>query len=207
MRSSSNSGFGWFLAVLLAFVTLPVLLDNTAPAFAQQAEVGDRTATGGAQTLEDIMARQRGEPVPDRRRDDAAGQAAAMAAQLGTLGGASDSEIWTDLRYGASDVTVSTGKAEDRLLMQDSGMSWLIFREGPLRTASAWVMLGMLGILVLFYASRGRIRIDGERTGITIERFKPVERFSHWLLAGSFILLAITGILVLFGRLAIPYRT
>ena len=34
-------------------------------------------------------------------------------------------------------------------------------------------------------------------------RFKTYERFGHWLTAGSFIALAITGILVLFGRVAI----
>ena len=51
-------------------------------AFAQQAS--DRAATGGAQTVEDIMARQRGEKVPDRRRDlsDAEAQANALTVRL-----------------------------------------------------------------------------------------------------------------------------
>ena len=35
--------------------------------------------------------------------------------------------------------------------------------------------------------------IDGGPSGNTIERFKPLERFGHWCLAGSFIMLAITG--------------
>ena len=35
---------------------------------------------------------------------------------------------------------------------------------------------------------------------MTIVRFKAIERFAHWLLAGSFILLGITGLVVLFGR-------
>ena len=55
-------------------------------------------------------------------------------------------------------------------------------------------------LLAVFFLLRGRIRIDGEKTGRKIERFKAIERFGHWLLAGSFILLGITGLVSLFGR-------
>ncbi|MFT6063395.1 MAG: formate dehydrogenase subunit gamma, partial [Paracoccaceae bacterium] len=37
----------------------------------------------------------------------------------------------------------------------------------------------------------------------TIERFKPIERFGHWLVAGSFVALGLTGLLSLFGRIAL----
>jgi formate dehydrogenase subunit gamma len=57
--------------------------------------------------------------------------------------------------------------------------------------------------LALFYVARGKIRIDGEKTGQTVTRFKAVERFGHWLMAGSFVLLGVTGIITLFGRMAI----
>ena len=62
----------------------------------------DRTKTGGAQTLEDIMARQRGEKVDNSFRSNATGDpnsAAGMANQLGTLGGTSDPELWRSLRF------------------------------------------------------------------------------------------------------------
>ena len=59
---------------------------------------------------------------------------------------------------------------------------------------------------MLFFLLRGRIRIDGERSGETILRFNLIERLAHWSLAGSFILLGLTGLAVLFGRVAIiPY--
>ena len=59
--------------------------------------------------------------------------------------------------------------------------------------------------MAIFYLIRGRIRIEHGRAGITIERFKFIERFGHWLIASSFILLAITGLLSLAGRkLLIP---
>jgi formate dehydrogenase subunit gamma len=33
-----------------------------------------------------------------------------------------------------------------------------------------------------------------------VTRFKAIERFGHWLMAGSFVLLGITGLITLFGR-------
>ncbi|WP_254656478.1 MULTISPECIES: formate dehydrogenase subunit gamma [unclassified Roseovarius] len=166
----------------------------------------DRSVTGGAQTLDDILARQRGEKVDDSFRRDATGNpddAAGMAGQLGTLGGSSDADVWRALRYGLDDVKVSTGGPEARVLIQDGGMNWLQFRKGPLATYGAWLLGGTVALLALFYLIRGRIRIDGEKTGRTVTRFQAVERFGHWLMAGSFVVLAITGLLVLFGRMVV----
>ena len=188
---------------LIAAFALLLSMALAAPAAAQ--EDGARAATGGAQTLEDILARQRGEEVPTRQRDgdSAAGAAAAMMGQLGPRGGTSDSELWEALRFGDADVTVSTGKPQDAVLVQDGGMKWLQFRQGPLREYGGYLLLGTLAALVLFFLVRGRIRIDGGRSGETILRFNLIERSAHWLLAGSFILLGITGLAVLFGRVAI----
>jgi formate dehydrogenase subunit gamma len=167
--------------------------------------VSDRSATGGAQTLEDILARQRGEVVAPKSGDAASDDdgAAAMAGQLGTLGGASDAEVWRALRYGLDDVKVSAGGPEARVLIQDGGMTWLEFRKGPLATYGAWLLGGTLALLTLFYLIRGKIRIDGAKTGRTVTRFQAIERFGHWLMAGSFVVLAITGLLVLFGRMVV----
>ena len=196
------------MARLLLTLVLTLLLAApvATPTFAQDATETtqpDRSATGGAQTLEDIMARQRGEQVDNSFRSDATGDpdsAADMASQLGTLGGASDSEVWRALRFGLDDVTVSAGGPEARVLIQDRGMWWLEFREGPLITYGGWLLLGTIGVLALFYLLRGKIRIDGEKTGRTVTRFKSIERFGHWLMAGSFVILGITGIVVLMGR-------
>ncbi|MEO1541139.1 MAG: formate dehydrogenase subunit gamma [Pseudomonadota bacterium] len=170
----------------------------------------DRSATGGAQTLEDILARQRGEATdrPNRAVEDdggAAAQAQALVGALRSQGSASAAELWEGLRFGTANVSVSSGGPEAAVLIQDAGMAWLSFREGPLRTYGGYALLGTIGLLVLFYVLRGRIRIDGDPSGTTILRFTTIERFAHWLLAGSFILLGITGLVTLFGRLMIPY--
>ena len=163
----------------------------------------DRSATGGAQTLEDILRRQRGEPVDNSFRSENLGNpdnAAGLAGQLGTLGGASDPDLWRGFRFGEVPITSSNNGPAATTLIQDGGMRWLTFREGPLITYGGYLLLGTLVLLVLFYLIRGRIRIDGEKTGRTVTRFKTIERFGHWLLAGSFILLGITGLVSLMGR-------
>ncbi len=170
---------------------------------AQEAAVPDRSATGGAQTLDDIMARQQQLQIDDSFRSEALGNpeaAAELDEQLGSRGGLSDSELWRGLRYDAADVTTQARGDAPRVLIQDSGMWWYEFRQGPLMTFGTYILLGTIGLLALFFLLRGRIRIDGERTGRTITRFKAFERFGHWLLAGSFILLGITGLITLFGR-------
>lgn len=193
-----------FLTLFAILLTLALPL----PAAAQQEAPPepDRSATGGAQTLEDILARQRGDKVDDTFRRTATGDpdsAAGMAGQLGTLGGSSDPELWRALRYGSADITVSSGGLPATVLMQDGGMKWLQFRQGPLREYGGYLLIGMIVLLAIFYLLRGKIRIDGEITGRKLLRFTSIERFGHWLLAGSFILLALTGLISLFGRVAL----
>lgn len=164
-----------------------------------------RQATGGAQTLDDIMARQRGEKIDDafRRKNIGNRDAAAdMNQQLGVLGGASDAELWRSLRYGSEDIVSSSRAPAADIIIQDGGMNWQLMRAGPLRTYGLYLLGGMLVLLAAFYLIRGRITIDGPKTGQRVLRFPPLERFAHWVLAGSFILLGVTGLITLVGRVA-----
>lgn len=176
------------------------LLVLTVPALAQDAP--DRSTTGGATTLEDILARQRGEEVDNTYRSDNTGQGnvEGLLGQLGTQGVASDSDMYRKLRFGSADVTVSSKGPAASVLIQDGGMWWLNFRTGPLRDYGTYILGGMLIVLLLFFLIRGRIKIDGEKTGRKVTRFKAFERFGHWLFAGSFLILGITGLLTLYGR-------
>ena len=186
---------------IMAFLIL-ALFAVLSPAHAQEAEPPqiDRSATGGAQTLEDILRRQQGLPVDDTFRRENIGGDALGAPGLGPLGGASDPELWRALRYNEADVTVTTRNETGSVLVQDRGMWWLQFRDGPLRIYGGWLLLGTIGLLAVFLLLRGRIRIDGGKAGRTVTRFKFVERFAHWMMAGSFVLLGLTGLLTLFGR-------
>ena len=185
---------------LLCALLLSIVL--VAPASAQEAGETpqiDRSATGGAPTLEDILARQRGETVDNSFRRGGEGDGES-APGLGPLGPISDAEVWRDLRFNDANVKVSAGGDEAKVLVQDGGMAWLEFRQGPLITYGGWGLVGTLGLLALFYLFRGRITIDGDKTGRTVTRFQFMERFAHWLMAGSFIVLGITGLISLMGR-------
>jgi formate dehydrogenase subunit gamma len=85
-------------------------------------------------------------------------------------------------------------------MIQSEGESWRAWRNGPITTGGAWGVLGTIGLLALFFVFRGRILIDAGASGTSIERFNGIERFAHWLSAGSFILLALTGLNLLYGR-------
>ncbi len=115
-------------------------------------------------------------------------------------GGPTLPDIWRGPRFDTSDVTVSTGGDADKVLVQEGGMRWQAFRAGPLSSFGAWLLLGTIAALTLFYLLRGRIMVAGALTGRMVTRFRSVERLAHWLLAGSFILLAVTGLLLKYGR-------
>jgi formate dehydrogenase subunit gamma len=190
-------------ALLIPIFGIILSLVLSTGTFAQENTEIDRSATGGAQTLEDIMARQRGEKLDDSFRSGATGDpdaAAGITNQLGTLGGASDPELWRAYRYGTANITTQVRGPAAGVVIQDGGMWWYSFRNGPLATYGAYLLGGTILLLALFYVVRGRIRIDGEKTGRTITRFQAAERFGHWLMAGSFLVLGLTGLISLFGR-------
>lgn len=88
-------------------------------------------------------------------------------------------------------------------LIQPEGREWREFRTTVLSWVGGVAVLGMLGVVTLFYLSKGRIPIDGGRTGRSIRRFNVLERGAHWMTAGSFVVLALTGLNLTFGRFLI----
>ena len=85
-------------------------------------------------------------------------------------------------------------------LIQPEGREWRQFHEMTLPTYGGYALLGMLGLIVLFYLVRGRVRLESGYSGRTIVRFGGFSRFVHWLTAISFIILALSGLNVVFGK-------
>jgi formate dehydrogenase subunit gamma len=83
---------------------------------------------------------------------------------------------------------------------QPAGRDWRHFHEVTLRWLGAISILGALGLLVVFYLIRGMVRIESGRSGRTLVRFNAFERFVHWLAATCFVILAITGLNITFGK-------
>lgn len=63
-----------------------------------------------------------------------------------------------------------------------------------------WGLAGTIVLLALFGLLRGRVRIEEGWGGLTIPRFSAFQRLLHWVLALSFIVLALTALARLFGN-------
>jgi formate dehydrogenase subunit gamma len=83
---------------------------------------------------------------------------------------------------------------------QSAGRDWRQFHQVTLRWIGAISVLGMLALLVVFYLTRGMVRLESGRSGRVLVRFSAFERLVHWMTATCFIILAISGLNITFGK-------
>ena len=83
---------------------------------------------------------------------------------------------------------------------QPAGRDWRVFHQVTLPWIGGIAIVGMLALLVVFYLMRGMVRIEGGRSGRTLVRFNTFERLVHWLTASCFIILALSGLNITFGK-------
>jgi formate dehydrogenase subunit gamma len=81
-----------------------------------------------------------------------------------------------------------------------AGEAWRQYRNGPLTNIGGWLLVAAVVALAVVYLVVGTIRLKEPRTGRLIERFTPIERIAHWSAAITFVILALTGITMLFGK-------
>jgi formate dehydrogenase subunit gamma len=89
------------------------------------------------------------------------------------------------------------------VLIQPAGRIWDYFHEVLLHWGAAILILGTIVLLGAAYLIVGRVPIAGGRSGRKVLRFKAFERFSHWLTAVSFVVLALTGLNITFGKIVL----
>lgn len=95
---------------------------------------------------------------------------------------------------------ISIPDAHAGQLIAPENRVWAALQSDTLHTVSIWAVVGMVALLTLFYLVRGKIRVDSGLSGRKILRFNAIERFAHWTLASTFIILALTGLNVIIGR-------
>ena len=91
------------------------------------------------------------------------------------------------------------GDNEGNVIVQRGGNTWRHLRNGPLATIAGIILLVVPLLIFIFYQTVGPMR-EEPRSGRTIQRFNRWERQVHWATAFSFIALAITGIIIMFGK-------
>jgi formate dehydrogenase subunit gamma len=89
---------------------------------------------------------------------------------------------------------------KSQTIEQPEGRDWRHFHEVTLHWLGGISILGMLGLIVVFYLIRGMVRLQSGRSGRTILRFNTFERFVHWMTATCFVILAVSGLNITFGK-------
>lgn len=115
-----------------------------------------------------------------------------------TASSVKEEQLLQQLRQVEGRITIPDAK--ESVLIQPAGQDWRRFHQVTLYWIGAIAIVGMLAVLVIFYLARGMIKIENGRSGRTVVRFNSFERFVHWLTAACFIVLAISGLNITFGK-------
>lgn len=90
-------------------------------------------------------------------------------------------------------------KGELTVILQRGGNTWRVLRNGPLATIAGFILLAVPLLIFVFYRAVGPAP-EEPASGRRIRRFNSWERQVHWATAYSFIALAITGIIIMYGK-------
>ena len=124
--------------------------------------------------------------------------------QGGVLGHTSISTIWHDIRKGVAGNADVTQPGQG-VLIQSQGEDWRLLRIGYVQPWGWKLLAAILAVIAVYFAIRGRIKLKDGRSGRVIPRFSLVERVVHWFAAILFVLLGVSGLVILLGRpLLIP---
>ncbi|GAA4330553.1 formate dehydrogenase subunit gamma [Variovorax defluvii] len=84
--------------------------------------------------------------------------------------------------------------------LTNAGEAWRQVRNNWIIPYGAALLFVVLLAIAIYYFTRGTIRLHGAETGRKIERFTPFERATHWSNAIAFVTLAVSGIVMAFGK-------
>ena len=139
-------------------------------------------------------------------QDDAAKQ----QAQRQVTQPGNNAPVWREIRSGDPAYTSIKGQ-ETNVLIQPTmklpgqpaltgGEAWRLFRNGVITPIAGWLLAAVVVVIGAFYAWKGPVKVHGQPTGRLIERFTPLHRYVHWVVGISFVILAITGVIILLGK-------
>ncbi len=114
------------------------------------------------------------------------------------FGSAASGKVHMDRHYlGAYDDTEGT------VLLQRGGNIWRILRNGPIAMTTGALLLITPLVIFGFYFAVGPSTPNEPPTGRRIQRFSRWQRMVHWSTAYSFLTLALTGLIIMFGKKAL----
>ena len=84
--------------------------------------------------------------------------------------------------------------------LTNAGEAWRQVRNNWLIPYGGALLLIVMLAIGIFYFSKGMIKNHAPDTGRKIERFTPFERAAHWSNAIAFVILAVSGVVMAFGK-------
>jgi formate dehydrogenase subunit gamma len=84
--------------------------------------------------------------------------------------------------------------------LTNAGEAWRQVRNNWLIPYGGSLLLIVVLAIGIFYFSKGMIKNHAPDTGRKIERFTPFERAAHWSNAIAFVILAVSGVVMAFGK-------
>jgi len=140
-----------------------------------------------------------------------ASESAKAQVERGATQPGNNAPVWRDAKSGEKNYTSLPGREMGVLIQEPlrfpgqsafatAGEAWRNFRNGPLIFYGGWLLVIVALAIVAFYAIKGAIRLHDNPTGRLIERFNSLERIAHWSTAISFVILALSGLTILFGK-------
>ena len=84
--------------------------------------------------------------------------------------------------------------------LTNAGEAWRQVRNNWIIPYGGSLLFIVALAIAIFYWRKGAIRLHGTPTGREIERFTPFERSAHWSNAIAFVVLAVSGLVMAFGK-------
>jgi formate dehydrogenase subunit gamma len=107
--------------------------------------------------------------------------------------------VWRDVRSGREEYTSIKGR-ETGVLVQTYGETWRQLKNGWITPIVGWLIAAVVVVIGAFYKWRGSIKVHDAPTGRLIERFTPLERYTHWVVGISFAILGVSGLIMMLGK-------
>lgn len=117
------------------------------------------------------------------------------------------SGLWREVRQrgGPIEGITQVSGTDAGILISTRGEEWRQLRTEKVIPYSGYLLAVVLAVLVLFRLIRGQLKIHAGRSGMRILRFTYSQRAVHWVAGITFVILGITGVVLLLGRtLLIP---
>jgi formate dehydrogenase subunit gamma len=108
--------------------------------------------------------------------------------------------VWREVRKEGQEHYTSIKGRETGVLVQSAGETWRQIRNGPVTVWGGFAILIVVAALAAIYFSFGPIKTHDKPTGRLMPRFTQFERWAHWTSAICFCVLAVSGLVMLFGK-------